>query len=214
MSCQRLKWKYAKGSAPASPVSLLEAEDRYQASLSWPAEPTAEEQPLLDELREAVAPALEGLACAEWPDVTGSLRLLRFLRGFEFHVPSAAVAFRRMLDVRKEYGMDASHEKALAMLAAVGPAGDYLPTAKSAEIHKNLPWIRAGVAKTDARGIGPVNYLPLARLNYDGFYADGCDACFFEHHTVSQQANAQELYALSVERGLSTRRGARTTKIP
>ena len=132
-----LKLKHATGKPPSAPEHLLAAEDRYQASLSWPIEPTADEKPLLDELQVAVAPALAGLPCSEWPDVIGSVRLLRFLRGFEFHVPSAAVAFRRMLDVRKTYAMDASHEKAVAMLAAVGPAGDLLPTEKSADIHKH-----------------------------------------------------------------------------
>ena len=65
-----------------------------------------------------------------------------------------------------------------------------------------VPWVRVGVAKTEATGIGPVNYLPLARLDYDAFYAAGCADSFFDHHTISQQANAYELYQLSVDRGL------------
>jgi len=197
-----LKRKFASGKPSSAPPKLLEIQDQWQDLLLWPAEPTADEVPLLDELKMAVAPSLEGLACADWEDVTGSIRLLRFLRGFEFHVPSAALAFRRMLEVRRDYSMDASHDKAIEINAATGPFGELLPTDKSADIHKHMPWMRMGVAQGGARGIGPVHYLPLARISFDGFYAADCADNFFEHHTVCQQAGAYELQQLSKERGV------------
>lgn len=157
------KAKYATGTAPGAPEHLLAAQDGWQAAMKWPLA-TADEAALLEELKAAAAPLFEGLASAAFEDVAGSLRLLRFLRGFEYSVPTATVAVRRMLQLRKEYGMDAQREAALAALAAAGPAGELLPTPKSQFVHQHLPYVRTGVAnEAGAPGIGPVCYLPLAR---------------------------------------------------
>lgn len=72
---------------------------------------SAAEQAQVAQMQRALAPDLAGLACARWADVSGEIRLLRFLRGFNHDVGAALKAVRNMLEVRRRYGIDAVHEK-------------------------------------------------------------------------------------------------------
>ena len=65
------------------------------------AAPSAAEAPRLAELKAELAAELA--AQPAWPELTGDIRLLRFLRG---HGDGAAAAYRRMLALRKEHGLD------------------------------------------------------------------------------------------------------------
>ena len=63
------------------------------------------------EMRAALQDELSHLPSRNFEDVTGDIRLLRFLRGFDNSVPQAVAAVRDMLATRAHYGMDAIHER-------------------------------------------------------------------------------------------------------
>jgi hypothetical protein len=66
---------------------------------------SAAEQAAVEALRRELGADLAALpaGAAQLVDVTGDVRLLRFLRG---HGDEAAAAYRRMLALRKEHGLD------------------------------------------------------------------------------------------------------------
>jgi hypothetical protein len=59
------------------------------------------------EMRAALHDEIDALPSRDFPDVTGDIRMLRFLRGFDHSVPQALAAVRDMLDTRRRYGLDA-----------------------------------------------------------------------------------------------------------
>lgn len=69
------------------------------------------EAALIAEMREALKDDIANVPSRHFPDVTGEIRLLRFLRGFDQSVPQALAAVRDMLATRARYKMDALHER-------------------------------------------------------------------------------------------------------
>jgi len=69
-----------------------------------------EEEEEVKELRSLLAEDFADRACGKWPDVTGDVRLLRFLRGYDHQLEAAAEAVRDMLQIRDKYNMDEVHE--------------------------------------------------------------------------------------------------------
>eukprot|EP00966_Prymnesium_polylepis_P082337 1906666-Prymnesium_polylepis.2 len=66
----------ATGEVPVTPASLVRASDEWQAALTWPLQQAGEETAILQELKSAVDPLVDGLPCAAWASVCGELRLL------------------------------------------------------------------------------------------------------------------------------------------
>ena len=73
---------------------------------------TAEEAPLLEQLRAELEPDLKAVPNA-YPELVGGIRLLRFLQGHGT-VKKAAEAYRRHLVWRSEAGIDAVREAVVA----------------------------------------------------------------------------------------------------
>ena len=57
-------------------------------------------------MRAKLEAELSPLRCNAWPDVTGDVRMLRFLRGFDHDVKQAVKAFRSMLAMRAQHRLD------------------------------------------------------------------------------------------------------------
>jgi len=73
---------------------------------------TPEEAPLLIRMRIELAADLE--TCPQYDDVTGDIRLLRFLRGYKHSVSQACIAYRAMLATRMQHDVDAIRRQVLA----------------------------------------------------------------------------------------------------
>ena len=71
---------------------------------------SASEVALVAEIRAELDQDLSRLPSRHWKDVTGDMRMLRFLRGFDHSVPQALAAVRDMLATRAHYDLDALHE--------------------------------------------------------------------------------------------------------
>ena len=71
----------------------------------------ARESELLAAMRVALREDLLASPAANWPDVCGDLRLLRFLRGYSGNASAAATAFRDFLAVRAKYRIDELHHE-------------------------------------------------------------------------------------------------------
>ena len=65
----------ATGTVSTAEASLVRASGEWQRALTWPLQ-TGEEAALLQELKAAVEPLIEGLPCAKWESISGELRLL------------------------------------------------------------------------------------------------------------------------------------------
>lgn len=63
----------------------------------------------LAQIRASLADEMQLLPSRHFPSVTGDVRLLRFLRGFDHSVPQATAAVRDMLAIRQRYSMDELH---------------------------------------------------------------------------------------------------------
>mmetsp|Transcript_11827 Transcript_11827/g.27631 ORF Transcript_11827/g.27631 Transcript_11827/m.27631 type:complete len:412 (-) Transcript_11827:92-1327(-) len=73
---------------------------------------TAEEAPLLIRMRIELSADLEQIA--QHDDVSGDIRLLRFLRGHSHSVEQASAAYRAMLATRSKHDVEAIRQKVLA----------------------------------------------------------------------------------------------------
>lgn len=68
------------------------------------------EAALVCELRKELADDLARAPSAKFEDVSGDIRLLRFLRGWDHSILEAAAAVREMLALRAKYDLDELHE--------------------------------------------------------------------------------------------------------
>ena len=73
--------------------------------------PTAEEAPAFAQFKAELASELGTEPWASFPELTGDVRLLRYLRSREANVAEAAKAFRAHLAWRKEHGVDAIRQR-------------------------------------------------------------------------------------------------------
>ena len=89
---------------------LQDKEHAAGGALTFPLADEAEARQIA-EMRKELAADLSAMRCGAWPDVTGDVRLLRFLRGFDNDVNKAVAAVRDLLQIRKKYRMDEAHEK-------------------------------------------------------------------------------------------------------
>ena len=144
-------------------------------------------------MRAALQQDLAGLASRHWPDVTGDLRLLRFLRGFDHSIPQALEAVRDMLATRARYGMDELHE-AWAYVPCHHISGGFPHQAKVNLLKPGLPTVGFSL---DGH---PIAYEPLRLHNYakildaigeEGqldFYLCQCESRMQQVHALSEQA--------------------------
>ena len=196
-----VKQGQATGTPPLPPADLMRASDDWQRTLSWPLAEGVEAA-MLAELKAMVSPHFEGLPSAAWESVSGDVRLLRFLRGFQWNVPMSADAVRRFLQVRAEFGLDAGHEGAISAMDATDENAPLIAvTDKSAEISSHIPSARLGVAKGGAPGIGPVTYLNVGKQDKEGFFAAGLERAFIANHALNLCCVMEQLHRLSDERG-------------
>merc|ERR1719245_896042 len=72
-----------------------------------------EEEEAVKELRTRLEPELSALAASgkDFPHTTGDVFLLRVLRGMEANLDKAWDWYRKFLELRKQHGLDAIHEK-------------------------------------------------------------------------------------------------------
>lgn len=75
------------------------------------ATPNPQQAAILAEMRELVKPALAKLKVSTRPEVTGDVRLLKFLMGWEWDLGEAAKAYIAMMKWREENGCDAVLER-------------------------------------------------------------------------------------------------------
>ena len=71
----------------------------------WSAEEERQLRAMREELRDDLA------AVPQYPDVVGDRRLLRFLRARALDLDKAVLLYRRFLDFRREFQVDAIHER-------------------------------------------------------------------------------------------------------
>ena len=76
--------------------------------MDLPAAPTKVEAPKLQELKKLLE--VDIASQPDWPDLTGDIRLLRFLRGYDCNPQAAADAYSKMLGWRAENGVDDIHQ--------------------------------------------------------------------------------------------------------
>jgi len=76
--------------------------------MDLPAAPTKVEAPKLQELKKLLE--VDIASQPDWPDLTGDVRLLRFLRGYDCNPQAAADAYIKMLRWRTENGVDDIHQ--------------------------------------------------------------------------------------------------------
>lgn len=190
-----LKLGFYVGTPPEAPRAMLDALDSWQANLSWPTA-TPDEAPLLAELKELLAPELGGLACAAWPDVLGDVRLLRYLRGFEYFVPAALAAVHRALACRADYGLDAAHERACGTARAAGYDGAGF--AHVERVRKFLPALWNAGASTEGHA---VVHVSLGAHDRAGLWASGVsEEDYLAYYAEQSEARMGQLHDLSEAR--------------
>ena len=143
------------------------------------------------EMRAALKDELAAVCCGKWPDVTGDVRLLRFLRGFDNDVPKALAAVRDLLAIRRQYAMDDYHER-WAHVECHHERGHF---PRQNDIHRLKPGAPTlGLSKDGC----PVGYEPLRdhwygkcldEIGEDGmieFYVAQCESRNMQLHQLSE----------------------------
>eukprot|EP00966_Prymnesium_polylepis_P291888 6741361-Prymnesium_polylepis.2 len=139
-------------------------------------------------MRAALAKEIAAMACRHFPDVTGDLRLLRFLRGHDHSVPLAIAAVREMLALRRKYDMDAVHQK-----WAHVPCSDHsFPNIEGVMRHRpGIPTI--GYSK---QGF-PIAYEPLRLHYYTALLEAVGEAGMLEFELAQNESRMMQLHELS-----------------
>ena len=169
---------------------LQDKEHAAGGALTFPLADEAEARQIA-EMRKELAADLSAMRCGAWPDVTGDVRLLRFLRGFDNDVNKAVAAVRDLLQIRKKYRMDEAHEKYASL-----DCSHLSPFPHQAVIDRCKPGLpTVGLSRTGL----PVCYEPLRYHKYaktldeigeDGvveFYVAQCEARNMQLHLLSEQ---------------------------
>jgi len=100
-----------------------------------PSAPSAEEAPLLEQLKANLAQELAEEPGASFPELTGDVRLLRFLRSRDCQVGEAAALFRAHLAWRKEHGVDAIRQRIVDEKMPL----DWAAFPRGAEVERHFP---------------------------------------------------------------------------
>ena len=157
--------------------------------------------PLANELETAQVAAMrkllvrdfDGIACAKWPDVTGDVRLLRFLRGFDSDVDKAVAAVRDMLATRKRYGIDDMHER-WAHVECSHEVG--FPQQEG--INRWKPGIPTAGYGLDG---GPVGYEPLRYHQYRAALDEIGEQGLIDFYVAQCESRNMQLHKLSEAQG-------------
>jgi hypothetical protein len=143
------------------------------------------------EMRAELSDDLAAVRCGKWPDVTGDVRLLRFLRGYDHDVPKAVAAVRDLLAVRKRYKLDDCHELWANVVCSHESAFPHQDAVN--RLKPGLPTVGLSTA-----GL-PVCYEPLRYHRYgqileeigeDGivdFYVAQCESRNMQLHRLSEE---------------------------
>ena len=136
------------------------------------------------------------VSSADFEDVTGDLRLLRFLRGFDNSIPQAVAAYRDMLATRKRYDMDVLHER-WATVPCHHVDGRF-PHQKEIDLYKpGLPTV--GYSHTP---LGyPIAYEPLRLHNYGATLEHLGEQGMMEFYLAQCESRMGQLQRLSEEQG-------------
>ena len=135
----------------------------WDATMQFPLATAAEASQIVA-MREQLKGDLDGAACSAWPDITGDVRFLRFLRGYDHSVEQAVVAVRDMLRIRALYGCDELH----AEWADKGCTDDIRWPHQDA-IDKHIPGLAtAGISPTGH----VITYIPIGRHDVRAFFKE------------------------------------------
>jgi len=163
--------------------------------------PTPKEAEQVAAMKCALNPDLAGLACAEWPDVTGDLRLLRFIQGYNHNLDKATAAVRDMLVMRKLHNCDSLHQR-----WAPTPCDHLQDFPHQAHVQDCMP--SYGTIGVSREGHA-VCYNPIGRHDFrrllqkprgeDGLEAPLGEAGFLEFYVAQCESRMHQLHVLSLQ---------------
>jgi hypothetical protein len=164
-------------------------ENKFHVSLA-----TAEEEEQLRTMRERLEADLKAAPSARFEDVTGDIRLLRFLRGYDNDVTQAVAAVRDMLELRVRFNMDEVHEK-WAHLDCHHETAGFPHQAAVNQFKPGIPTV----------GIGKhghvIVYEPLRLHQYAAILDEIGEAGMHEFYLAQCESRMGQLQRLSVEQG-------------
>ena len=153
----------------------------------------AREKPLVAQMRELLRAELAVLPSRRWPDVTGEIRLLRFLRNADNSVTKAVAAVRDMLAVRKRYGLDAIHDR-WAYRPCDHETGGFPHQAAIDRLKPGIPTLGQLVDGC------PVCYEPLRLHRYTEVLETIGEEGMLEFYLAQCESRNMQLHQLSEER--------------
>lgn len=155
---------------------------------------TAEEEKQLSTMRERLESDFKAAPSARFEDVTGDIRLLRFLRGYDNDVTQAVAAVRDMLELRVRFNMDEAHEK-WAHLDCHHETAGFPHQAAVNQFKPGIPTV----------GIGKhghvIVYEPLRLHQYAAILDEIGEAGMHEFYLAQCESRMGQLQRLSVEQG-------------
>lgn len=160
-------------------------------TLSFPLA-TADEMLVLRRMRATLAPDVARSACGLLPDVMGHVRLLRFLQGFDHDEKKALAAVRKMIDLRRKYGLDLVHEK-WALVPCTHTSG--FPHQQTVTMH--MASITTLGFSVDGH---PICYSAISRQDNRACLSSIGDEGYLEFYCAQCESRMAQLHALSVER--------------
>jgi hypothetical protein len=171
------------------PMAGAHDEKKFHVSLA-----TAEEEEQLSTMRERLEADLKAAPSARFEDLTGDIRLLRFLRGYDNDVTQAVAAVRDMLELRVRFNMDEVHEKWAHFDCHHETAGFPHQTAVN-QFKPGIPTV----------GIGKhghvIVYEPLRLHQYAAVLDEIGEAGMHEFYLAQCESHMGQLQRLSVEQG-------------
>ena len=151
---------------------------------------TADETAVLVRMHATLEPELAGLACAAWPDVTGPIRLLRFLHGFDHDEEKALAAVRSMLELRRSYGFDRVHDQWCSM-----PCTHTSGFPHQAIVSKHMPSITTLALSVDGH---PIVYSAIGKQDNRACLAELGEEGYLEFYIAQCESRMAQLHALSM----------------
>ena len=156
------------------------------------------------EMRQFLADDFSAALCGQWKDVTGDLRLLRFLRGYDNDVAKATAAVRDLLAIRKRYRLDEDYHEQYASL----PCTHIAAFPHQDEINRFKPGLPTVGLSQDGC---PICYEPLRLHRYGAtleeigesgmlhFYLAQCESRNMQLHKLSEAAGAMVKMILVID---------------
>ena len=155
---------------------------------------SAAEASQVGEMRGLLHEELAPLPSNHFPDVTGDLRLLRFLRGFDHSVPLAVGAVREMLAMRQRYGMDALHER-WACVPCHHITGGFPHQESVLRFKPGLPTVGMSL-----HGY-PIAYEPLRLQQYGRMLEEIGEQGMLDFYCAQCESRMHQLHSLSEKQG-------------